>query len=513
MSEVARFPDRVEAYLRTVLVGRAHPLLCTFDAGWGLRDVQGDAAFYGIDSDDPERGVRELQDLFIGLAIDDDQDLPFIELSSGRSAHVHLIVDEDMFHVLLLDAESERERQRSQQQLGNEAVLASHETFRAIGRLKDIRSELERQRASLEEANALKNALIATLSHEFRTPLTSVFGYLHLLEQRREDGASSLQAMQAIRRNATYLYTLAENLLEYARDESANVLLNPAPVDLVSLAADLEAMFRPLAEDKGLRFHVELLRDDTQSPWLDEVRLRQVAINLLSNAVRYTAEGEISASFTWRDARLHLSIRDSGIGIAEEYQAKVFKPFNRGGQAGSKGAGLGLSIVRRLVAKMHGSLTLQSTPGEGSCFSVDLPTLTIPAGRGGANGPGVDGRSVLVVDDDPDIALLLEVLLTDLGFKVRIADNGATAVAVAMQETPDVLLIDVEMPGMTGNAAVYQLRARGYAGRIITVSATATEAAHDAAIRAGADAFLTKPLDVDQFVATIRSIQDVASEA
>ncbi len=139
-----------------------------------------------------------------------DHDLPFVELSSGRSAHIHLIADGDGFHVLLLDAEDSRIRQRLQQQLGNEAVLAGHEKTKAISRLREIRSELERQRATLEEANALKNALIATLSHEFRTPLTSIFGYLHLLDRRGGDGAHAPKALSAIRRNATYLFTLAE---------------------------------------------------------------------------------------------------------------------------------------------------------------------------------------------------------------------------------------------------------------------------------------------------------------
>ncbi|MEP7043571.1 MAG: hybrid sensor histidine kinase/response regulator [Dokdonella sp.] len=508
MNAQPQLPPAVENYLRTFFLERTQPLLLSFDPHWNLRDVQGDAALFGIDAEAADGGVRELQDLFIGLSLDNDQDLPFVELSSGRSAHVHLIADTDGFHLLLLDAEDSRSRLRAQQQLGNEAVLAGQAKSKAISRLREIRSELERQRATLEEANALKNALIATLSHEFRTPLTSIFGYLHLLDRRGSDGAHAVQALSAIRRNATYLFTLAENLLEYGRGESG-ALLCGAAVDLRALARDIDEMIRPLAEDKGLHFSVQVAVDDPAPALFDEVRLRQIVINLLSNAVRYTAKGGIGATLAWRDGHLHVEVRDTGIGISPEFQASVFKPFNRGGQSGSKGAGLGLSIVRRLVEQMHGTMTLESQPACGTRFLIDLPPLeriaVIAEGRG-HSALWVKDRYVLVVDDDPDIAHLLEALLLDLGFRVLIATDAAGALAEPRRQAPDVLLIDVEMPGLSGNAAVYQLRSHGYRGRIVTLSATSTVEARDASLRAGADHYLTKPLNVEQFVSVMQRV-------
>jgi signal transduction histidine kinase len=184
MLDFSAIPARVETYLRELFWQRVHPLLLSFDSGWHLRDIHGDAAHYGIDSGNPAQGTQLLRDLFIGLPLDEPQDVPFVELDNGRSAHLHLIPDGDAFHVLLLDAAVEHERQRVQQQLGNEEALASQAKSKAIGQLKQIRSELERQQARLEEAHALKNALIATMSHEFRTPLTSIFGYLQLVDRR-----------------------------------------------------------------------------------------------------------------------------------------------------------------------------------------------------------------------------------------------------------------------------------------------------------------------------------------
>ena len=499
----ASLPAVVQAYLRAVLVDRAHLLLLSFSLGWELRAAHGDAAFYGLDVDAPD-GARALQDLFTGLPLDHDQDIPFVELANGRSAHVHLVADGPGFHVLLIDAEDARSQQRAQQQLVHEAVISGQAKSKAIGTLKDIRSELERQRASLEEANALKNALIATLSHEFRTPLTSIFGYLHLVERRARLDATSEQALQAVRRSATYLFTLAENLLEYGRGEAGGGLLNPVEIDLDALLRDIEAMFVPLAEAKGIRFRASLVREDPAPSRLDDVKLRQVVINLLSNAVRYTAHGEVVLALDWHTQQLRIEVRDSGIGIAPEFIGSVFKPFNRGGQAGSKGAGLGLSIVRRLVDQMHGTLALESEPGRGTCFRIELPSAIALAPSAGADDAALRGRRVLVVDDDPDIAQLLEVLLSDLGFDVRLLDDAEAALDGAMREAPDILLVDVELPGMSGNAVVYQLRAQGYGGAIVTLSANASTDARDASLRAGANYYLTKPLELERFVATMR---------
>jgi signal transduction histidine kinase len=510
------FPAAVERYLERVLIERARPLLLTFDNAWQLREMTGDAARFGFDAVAPEVAIERLRDLFLGLPTGELQDFPFVELAGGGSAHVHLVPDGELFHVLVLDASEEHERTRAQQQLGNEAELASIEKSRALARLREIRSELERQRAGLEEAHALKNALIATLSHEFRTPLTSIFGYLHVLERRGGEDAG-LDALRAIRRNATYLFALAENLLEYGRSESDAAsgrtasLVNAERVDLPRLAADLDAMFRPLAHDKGLEFHFDPVEPPPADTLFDEVKLRQVLINLLSNAVRYTQRGHVRASIVWRAPMLELAVSDTGIGISPEYRERVFKAFNRGAQSGSRGAGLGLSIVKRLVDQMHGVLELDSTPGEGSSFRIRLPALerlaaNLPAGPAGDyDAVRRAAPRAVVVDDDPDVSGLLEVLLTDLGFRVQAFADANDAIGHVRDDPPDVLLIDVELPGLSGNAAVYRLRSQGYRGRVVTLSATATDEARRAALAAGADHYLTKPLNIEEFMRTMRA--------
>jgi signal transduction histidine kinase len=505
------FSSEIGQHVARLLFERAHPLSIHFDSNWKVEDVRGEASWYGLDFDDPESGVRQLQDLFLGMPVDDNIDLPFVQMANGRSAHVHLMANVGGFQVLLLDAQSEHDRQREQQQIGNEAVLVGYQKSKALVRLRQIRTELEQQRAKLLEANALKNALIATLSHDFRTPLTSIFGYLHLLDNKPLDEAGK-QSLRAVRRNAHYLFALAENLLEYGRADSGVAILNPVATDLPALAEDLDAMFRPIAAEQGLELNISLERDNERTPVLDEMRLRQVLVNLLSNAIRYTLSGSVSVRLEWRDRTLNTEVCDTGIGIPDDLREKVFVAFNSGGRAGSTGAGLGLSIVKRLVTLMHGTLTLESELGKGTCFRISLPALgqiatasEIDAAKD-ASSTWSAGYSALVVDDDPDIAYLLAALLDDLGFSVKVTGDATSAVEMAMASPPDLLLIDVELPGLSGNTAVYRLRAQGYKGRVLTLSATPTEEARDAAMNAGADEYMTKPINIENFVRTTQRL-------
>jgi two-component system, sensor histidine kinase len=504
---MSRLPEAVEGYLSQLLRARARPLLLSFDAGWQLVDVAGDTAHHGFAEQDAAALVQQLQDLFLGLPLDQAQDLPFVELADGRHAHVHLVPDGEQFHLLLMDAADEHRRTQGQQQLGNEAVLAGIEKSRTLARLRQIKTELEQQRARLEEANALKNALFATLSHDFRTPLTSIFGYLHLLERGEAGGSRQdpAKALLAVRRNASYLFALAENLLEYGRGEAGETLLDPSPLALAPLAADLDAMFQPLAAEKGLALVIDAGELPGDPGLFDQVKLRQVAINLISNALRYTQRGYVRARLDGQDGKLRLQVIDTGLGIDAASRARIFKPFNRGAQHGSRGAGLGLSIVKRLVERMGGTLELDSTPGQGSTFTILLP----PLGAAGLPSlPPLRRRApqALIVDDDPDVAALLEVLLGDLGVQARVASSAAEALAAVAAQAPDLILVDVELPGLSGNAAVFQLRSQGYKGAIVTVSANATEDARRAALAAGANHYLTKPLDFTQFARVVQAV-------
>jgi signal transduction histidine kinase len=500
----SNLPPLIERYLDEVLVRAAAPLVLSFARDWTLRAAYGDAAHYGLDSARPETGLAVVRDLFLGIAEDEAQAFAFVELPGGRSAHVHRVPEGDGFHVLLIDATADTARQRAVQQLGNQAEIASHEKSRALSKLKRVRTELEAQRAQLEEAVALKSAMLASLSHEFRTPLTSVFGYLHLLERRHAQDTASHAPLRAVRRAATHLFALSENLLEYARRDSGGSLVSAGPVDLNRLAEDIRDLFSAMAAEQKLAFAVRADITGGAPPISDELKLRQILINLVSNAVRYAAQGRVEVRVQWDGQRIGLHVEDTGVGIAPEYHEAIFEPFNRKLPRGSKGAGLGLSIVRGLAHKLGGSVRLDSAAGQGARFHVDLPSL--PPDGLNAPAPAVAqlkprrGGHALIADDDADVRMLVQAMLSELGYSVYPVGNANDAFQYAIAHNPDLVVVDVQMPGLSGNAAAYRLRAAGYRGRIIALSATPTAEARDASLAAGVDVYLTKPVNLDQLV-------------
>lgn len=505
-----RISPELERQVGQLLFARMQPLLLEFDREWQLVNLHGDAALFGFTPTDAATSVRQLQDLFFGMPMDEAIDLPFVQMPNGRNAHVHLMLVDGGHQVLLVDAQGEHDRQQAQQQVGNESFLIAQQKDKAVKQLRQIRSELESQRSRLQEANALKNALIATLSHDFRTPLASIFGYLHLLEEEPDAPMETRRSLRALRRNANYLFALAENLLEYARSETRSSLLAPVHTDLERMVEDLDQMFRIQAEEAGLGFSITLDKPPGELPVLDELRLRQILVNLIANAIRYTQDGSVKASLAWRDGKLLLNVRDTGVGIAQESSEAVFVPFNRAGNAGNGGAGLGLSIVKRLVKQMLGTLEFESTLGKGTSFTILLPELAHLLQRNGDPQDAEEGTlqtsrasSVLIVDDDPDMSHLLGELLGSVGFRVRVVADATRAVEQALADPPDILLVDVELPGLSGNTAVFRLRAKGYRGHVITISATPTEEARKVALNAGANQFMTKPLNIEQFIRTM----------
>lgn len=496
---LAGFPQALGDKVMQTLLQRAQPMLLRVDRQWNLIGTGGATDLYGAQGDGLPGLLEMLQNLLVGLSTAESHQLHFVELPNGCSVNLHFLHHQNGTDVVVLDAQAEQIRMRTEQQHSNEKSLVSHAKGKAIGELTRIRDELESQRAELERGNALKNALINTLSHDFRTPLTSIFGYLQLLEDDPGMPAHTATALAALRRNATYVHTLAENLLEYGRAESGALLLSPTPVELAEVAADMHAMFLPLAQSKSLGFSIDVAPGSNRVVCSDETRLRQIIVNLLSNAVRYTDHGEVGAELDARDGELRVQVRDTGIGIAEEFLGSVFSPFNQGGQSGSKGAGLGLSIVQRLVEEMGGELRLESEVDNGTLIEARLPQLDGDAAVPSvAPRPHAHGQRALVIDDDPDIAELLKLMLKDLGFVVRTSDDAAGELAGIIAAPPDLLLLDVRLPGLSGHAAAFKLRAQGYRGRIVMLSAYTTAQAREAALRSGADDFLGKPFNARQ---------------
>ena len=385
------------------------------------------------------------------------------------------------------------------------------------------RAEDERvAREAAEEASRAKSGFVANMSHEIRTPLNAILGFTQILEKDPDLTSRQAESLRTISRSGAHLLGLINDILDMSRIEAGRITLTQAPFGLIDLLRDLETMFRVRAQGKGLELRVELDPELPQQVVGDEGKLRQVFINLLGNAVKFTEEGVITLRVRARAGQdesrgraaflLEAEIEDTGPGIPEQDLERIFDPFAQaaaGARAG--GTGLGLAISQRFVEMMGGSIRVASRPGQGSCFRFDAlvhPPPEVaeapapPPRRIVGLEPGQDPCRVLVVDDIPTNRALLSAMLVPLGIEVAEAGNGAEALEAFQDWSPHAILMDMRMPVMDGYEATRRLRLTE-AGRrtpVIAVTASAFEDLRQDVMAAGVDEYLRKPFNLEDLL-------------
>lgn len=375
---------------------------------------------------------------------------------------------------------------------------------------KDKKNELALREAkeSAEEATRAKSIFLSNMSHELRTPLTSILGYSQLL-QRSKDLPELLRAkVDTINRNGQHLRQIINDVLEVSQIEAGHLTLSPVNFNLHTLLADIEQMVKLSAEEKNLRLIFKKQFDISAELFADEGKLRQILINLLSNAIKFTDQGEITVQVMLEvsDANewfLDLSVSDTGLGISAEERDKLFLPFEQaslGRQRG--GSGLGLVISREYARLMNGDLQVSSIVGQGSTF-----TLRCQVAEGKIKDPatvkvilglelGSQEKRILIADDMQESRQLLRQLLTTENLMIAEATNGEEALRMIAAEQPDLVIMDMKMPLMSGKEAIRLLRKeQKNTVPIIAVSASIFETDRAEVISAGADMFLSKPID------------------
>ncbi len=430
------YPPKVTAALQRNLIDRAHPLVLSVDADGQVRELQGDSAHYGHVDGDVSALLRLVDEMLVGADRESPCYWPLVAVAHGHHVALQWIPDRPFSHIVITDSDVCNAELTERQQAANELALSSMEKSRTIRELKKTRIDLEERGRILAETQLFQRRLIDTLAHDLRTPLTSISGYAALLEPYLKDNTALHRALGAISRNAIYLKSLAENLLELARHGHPESHMQRHAFALEDLACDVETIVKPMADGKGLALTVHATSNASRMPFYDQLKLHQVLINLLSNAVRYTPSGRVEANLDWDGKQLTLVVTDTGIGIAAEYQKRVFEPLNRGAQQGREGAGLGLSIVQQLVESMGGTLHLQSAVGVGTRIEVRLPeelplagAEAVPASAPGEPPLALRNRRVLIVDDDPDICELLLWSLRETGYQPEILHYVGTVQA------------------------------------------------------------------------------------
>ena len=376
--------------------------------------------------------------------------------------------------------------------------------------------ELRLAKEAAETASGAKSSFLATMSHELRTPLNAVLGYAQVLGRDPDLKAEQRKALGIIESSGEHLLSLINEILDLAKIEAGTIEIRPALFDLPRLLQGLADLMRARAKEKGLAFTGEWPPDLPVAVHADEKRLRQVLMNLLDNAIKYTAEGGIALKIGPHQNRLRFLVEDTGIGIRPEQLPKIFESFHqvRDPSTFAEGTGLGLAISKTLVSLMGGTLEVASTPGEGSRFWFDLLLPAVPLVRESPERrrPSIIGvrgarRRLLVVDDKEDNRGLVRDLLTPLGFEILEAEDAEACLRLAASARPDAILLDLRMPGMDGLEATRRLRAMPDARDlvIIAVSASAFEQHRERCLEAGANDFLAKPFRLDRLLDLLRA--------
>jgi two-component system sensor histidine kinase/response regulator len=387
--------------------------------------------------------------------------------------------------------------------------------------------EVERlERLKAEAENRSKSEFLAHLSHELRTPLTAILGYTDLLISRHENADTKAQ-LQIVKRNGSHLLSLLNDILDLSKIEAGKLEIEVQDLELSPFLADIQALMHMSARDKNLQLKFNTDRDLPQTIQTDPTRLRQILLNLLGNAIKFTDAGSVELSIdvvTKGDKDLiQFAVTDSGIGISKDDINKIFQPFaqaQREADRHQSGTGLGLAISRQLAQRLGGDIEVVSEPGCGSTFlltvdpgdlqNVDhyrLPIEQDVAFNGSAQRRHLQGK-VLVVDDLPDIRELVGYIIERAGATVEFATNGKEAVdkvkhAEGAAEPFGLVVMDIHMPELDGHQATRALRAEGYDGPILALTAATMKGEKERCLNSGFTGHMSKPVDANKLLQTI----------
>ena len=390
------------------------------------------------------------------------------------------------------------------------------ERKRLDGVLEDKNLELEAARALAEKANLAKSDFLSSMSHELRSPLNAILGFAQLMESESPAPSSSQQeSIGQILRAGWHLLKLINEILDLTKIESRQIPLSKEPVLLGEILMECQGMFEPQAQQRGIVMRFPK-HDAALYVLADHTRLKQVFINLLTNAIKYnTLQGTVEVNCTQEaHRRIRVSIRDTGIGLRPDQQAQLFQAFNRLGQeaGGVEGTGIGLVVAKQLVELMGGTIGVQSTVGVGSVFwfeldAVDAPVLAMDRNHVALSLPLVSRptteRTLLYVEDNPaNMKLVQKIIERHPELRLLMASNGLAGIELARSALPDVILLDINLPGINGFETLKLLREDALTAHIPALAISANAMASD--VKKGQEAgfmrYLTKPIKVDEFM-------------
>jgi signal transduction histidine kinase/ligand-binding sensor domain-containing protein/FixJ family two-component response regulator len=412
--------------------------------------------------------------------------------------------------------------------------------------LEEAKQSADKAKEAAEAANRAKSLFLANMSHEIRTPMNAILGYSQILRRDREATPKQRQAVETIEKSGRHLLSMINDILDLAKIEAGKMEVHAVGFDLRSLIGDVAAMCAMRCEQKGLAFKAECRMENAERVWVwgDESKLRQVLVNLLGNAVKFTEKGEVRlcvssvASGQWSvigrqslgagpadaGSYFRFEIIDTGPGISPEVQARLFQPFEQGGEGVKQGGtGLGLAISRRQVELMSGALGLESSLGSGSRFYFEIPLRPVvcPIAVSSTEGDRVVKRlapgnavRVLVVDDVGENRELLSQMLTTIGCEVVAVESGPQAIAQLHVQMPQLVFMDIRMPGMDGKETARRVWEEFGRERVkvVALSASAFEHHRQEYLAFGFDGFIGKPFRFEVIYGCLKDLLKVEFE-
>ncbi|QDG54713.1 response regulator [Persicimonas caeni] len=414
-------------------------------------------------------------------------------------------------HTRLSELEAENARLREALQLYGGTSLPEGVRDREL-------EALERAKQEADAANRSKSEFLANMSHEIRTPMTAILGYADVLLSHLDD-PDNRHCVETIKRNGNFLLEIINDILDLSKIEAGKLEIDTTRAAPDELVAEVSSLMHVRAQEKQIPLVVEYDGDLPETIETDPTRLRQVLVNLVGNAIKFTDDGHVVLKVDFIDeaqSQIRFRVIDTGIGISETHQRRLFEPFAQADTSVTRefgGTGLGLTICRRLVERLGGRLEVDSTLGEGSTFTVIMPTgslenvamvtprkgITMPEPQSARPLPKLECR-VLVVDDRHEIRFLARYFIERAGGVVRTCANGKEAITCVAQAEKagnpfDAVVMDMQMPVMDGYEASRRLRQEGYEGTIVALTANAMRGDRKKCLEAGCNGYVRKPID------------------
>ncbi len=394
-------------------------------------------------------------------------------------------------------------------------------------RVKTMHDERKRfylEKLAADEASELKSQFLSHMTHELRTPLTAIMGYNRLLAESDMSDQERKTQVNIIDKNCQHLLSLINNLLDQAKLEAGQMALDVGSVSIEEMIGNVVDTLRPIADDKGLSVEYRIASGVPTGVRVDELKVRQILVNLGGNAIKFTQKGGVVFEVDWSDGTLEVRVIDSGPGMTRQVLDRIFSAFQQADETVARthgGTGLGLTISRNLARLMGGDIGVVSEVGKGSTFTLRIPAqgfeypsrVTTRRIKAEENAPPLEG-TILVADDTPDLRQLLSLYLRKMGLDVLLAENGQEAVEIAVSKQPNLIFMDMQMPVMDGIEAVRTLRQKEYTGTVLALTAQSERDRIEAMLDAGCDGYVEKPVRKERLEAIVKGrLAGTVSEA